>query len=84
MAVKTLKVGSTNDVKIDFLSEAEMMKRFEHRVTFKKSKLKIKVVFIVLILTTKTITFLAGFKLTHSLSFLKFIKHENIIFMIRV
>ncbi|XP_023326697.1 uncharacterized protein LOC111700109 isoform X2 [Eurytemora carolleeae] len=31
VAVKTLKVGSTNDVKIDFLSEAEMMKRFEHR-----------------------------------------------------
>ena len=28
MAVKTLKAGSTVDEKIDFLSEAEMMKRF--------------------------------------------------------
>ena len=28
VAVKTLKAGSTVDEKIDFLSEAEMMKRF--------------------------------------------------------
>ena len=31
MAVKTLKEGSSVEEKIDFLSEAEMMKRFEHR-----------------------------------------------------
>jgi len=31
VAVKTLKVGSTKEVKIDFLSEAEMMKRFDHK-----------------------------------------------------
>ena len=31
VAVKTLKAGSTVDEKIDFLSEAEMMKRFDHR-----------------------------------------------------
>ena len=31
VAVKTLKVGSTVEEKIDFLSEAEMMKRFEHK-----------------------------------------------------
>ena len=31
MAVKTMKEGSTVDEKIDFLSEAEMMKRFDHR-----------------------------------------------------
>ena len=30
VAVKTLKEGSSIDQKIDFLSEAEMMKRFEH------------------------------------------------------
>ena len=30
VAVKTLKAGSSFDQKIDFLSEAEMMKRFEH------------------------------------------------------
>ena len=29
--MKTMKEGSTVDEKIDFLSEAEMMKRFEHR-----------------------------------------------------
>ena len=29
VAVKTLKAGSTVDEKIDFLSEAEMMKRFD-------------------------------------------------------
>ena len=29
--MKTLKAGSTVDEKIDFLSEAEMMKRFDHR-----------------------------------------------------
>ena len=33
MAVKTLKVGSSHEVKLDFLSEAEMMKRFDHKVT---------------------------------------------------
>ena len=32
MAVKTLKVGSNYEDKLSFLSEAEMMKRFEHRV----------------------------------------------------
>ncbi len=31
MAVKTLKVGSTLEQKVDFLSEAEVMKRFEHK-----------------------------------------------------
>ena len=31
VAVKTLKVGSTVEEKIDFLSEAEMMKRFDHK-----------------------------------------------------
>ena len=31
VAVKTMKEGSTVDEKIDFLSEAEMMKRFEHK-----------------------------------------------------
>jgi len=31
VAVKTLKLGSTVEEKIDFLSEAEMMKRFEHK-----------------------------------------------------
>ena len=31
VAVKTLKVGSTVEEKIDFLSEADMMKRFDHR-----------------------------------------------------
>ncbi len=31
VAVKTLKVGSTVEEKIDFLSEAEMMKRFNHK-----------------------------------------------------
>ena len=31
VAVKTLKTGSSVDEKVDFLSEAEMMKRFEHR-----------------------------------------------------
>ena len=31
VAVKTLKKGSTAEEKIDFLSEADMMKRFEHR-----------------------------------------------------
>ncbi|KAK8378937.1 hypothetical protein O3P69_009579 [Scylla paramamosain] len=31
VAVKTLKVGSTVEEKLDFLGEAEMMKRFNHR-----------------------------------------------------
>ena len=31
VAVKTLKVGSSLEEKIDFLSEADMMKRFDHR-----------------------------------------------------
>ena len=31
VAVKTLKTGSSVDVKVDFLSEAEMMKRFDHK-----------------------------------------------------
>merc|ERR1719158_678185 len=31
VAVKTLKTGSTLEEKVDFLSEADMMKRFEHR-----------------------------------------------------
>ena len=31
VAVKTLKIGSSVDEKIDFLSEAEMMKRFDHK-----------------------------------------------------
>ena len=31
VAVKTLKVGSTVEEKIDFLSEADMMKRFDHK-----------------------------------------------------
>jgi len=31
VAVKTLKMGSTVEEKVDFLSEADMMKRFEHR-----------------------------------------------------
>lgn len=31
VAVKTLKVGSTTDEKLDFLSEVEVMKRFEHK-----------------------------------------------------
>jgi serine/threonine protein kinase len=31
VAVKTLKVGSTLEEKLDFLSEAEVMKRFEHK-----------------------------------------------------
>ena len=31
MAVKTLKPGSSLDEKIAFLSEADMMKRFDHR-----------------------------------------------------
>lgn len=31
VAVKTLKVGSTAEEKLDFLSEAEAMKRFEHK-----------------------------------------------------
>ena len=30
MAVKTLKLNSTMEEKRDFLSEAEVMKRFEH------------------------------------------------------
>lgn len=30
VAVKTLKVGSTKEDRVDFLSEAELMKRFEH------------------------------------------------------
>ena len=29
--MKTLKLGSSVDEKIDFLSEAEMMKRFDHK-----------------------------------------------------
>lgn len=29
--MKTLKVGSTMEEKLDFLSEAEVMKRFEHK-----------------------------------------------------
>lgn len=31
IAVKTLKVGSTTEEKLDFLSEAEVMKRFDHK-----------------------------------------------------
>lgn len=31
VAVKTLKVGSTTEEKVDFLSEAEVMKRFDHK-----------------------------------------------------
>ncbi len=31
VAVKTLKTGSTVDEKLDFLSEADMMKRFDHK-----------------------------------------------------
>ena len=31
VAVKTLKMGSSLEEKIDFLSEADMMKRFDHR-----------------------------------------------------
>ena len=31
IAVKTLKEGSSVEEKIDFLSEAEMMKRFDHK-----------------------------------------------------
>jgi serine/threonine protein kinase len=31
VAVKTLKVGSTMEEKLDFLSEAEVMKRFDHK-----------------------------------------------------
>merc|ERR1719320_786379 len=31
VAVKTLRTGSSVDVKVDFLSEAEMMKRFDHK-----------------------------------------------------
>ena len=31
VAVKTLKEGSSVEEKIDFLSEAEMMKRFDHK-----------------------------------------------------
>jgi len=31
VAVKTLKVGSSCEQKLDFLSEAEVMKRFEHK-----------------------------------------------------
>lgn len=31
VAVKTLKVGSTTEEKLDFLSEAEVMKRFDHK-----------------------------------------------------
>ena len=31
VAVKTLKPGSSLDEKIDFLSEADMMKRFDHK-----------------------------------------------------
>ena len=31
MAVKTLKEGSSVEEKIDFLSEVEMMKRFDHK-----------------------------------------------------
>jgi serine/threonine protein kinase len=31
VAVKTLKVGSSMVEKLDFLSEAEVMKRFEHK-----------------------------------------------------
>lgn len=29
--MKTLKVGSTSEEKLDFLSEAEVMKRFDHK-----------------------------------------------------
>ena len=35
VAVKTLKVGSTVEEKIDFLSEADMMKRFENKNSVK-------------------------------------------------
>lgn len=31
VAVKTLKAGSTTEEKVDFLSEAEVMKRFDHK-----------------------------------------------------
>ncbi len=31
VAVKTLKTGSSVDEKLDFLSEADMMKRFDHK-----------------------------------------------------
>lgn len=31
VAVKTLKVGSSTDEKLDFLSEVEVMKRFQHK-----------------------------------------------------
>jgi serine/threonine protein kinase len=31
VAVKTLKVGSTTEDKVDFLAEAEVMKRFDHK-----------------------------------------------------
>lgn len=31
VAVKTLKIGSTAEERLDFLSEAEAMKRFEHK-----------------------------------------------------
>ena len=33
--MKTLKVGSSFEEKVDFLSEAEMMKRFDHKVRLK-------------------------------------------------
>ena len=36
VAVKTLKVGSSIEEKVDFLSEAEMMKRFDHKVREKE------------------------------------------------
>lgn len=42
VAVKTLKIGSTTEEKLDFLSEAEAMKRFEHKNIVKLlSRLKI-------------------------------------------
>ena len=31
VAVKTLKIGSTMEEKLDFLSEAEVMKRLDHK-----------------------------------------------------
>lgn len=31
VAVKTLKVGSTPEEKLEFLCEAEVMKRFDHK-----------------------------------------------------
>ena len=56
MAVKTLKVGSSFEEKVDFLSEAEMMKRFDHKVGKENCVMKTTWNRIILMVTSKIAT----------------------------